>query len=140
MVFTSGSAHETKMKELDDRIQAINQVLMAAISNEDRVSLNFMLCELKYEKSELQNKQFCGIMAKYGHRCGFSSSVPPSRPQRPDTVITIDSPSPKDKSTDRKLNGPLNRPLVGPSSLLKDFPNLHRRPSRRPPRKGSDLL
>ena len=80
MASTGGSAHETKMKELDDRMQAINQVLMAAISDEDRVSLNFMLRELKYEKSELQNKQFGDIMAKYGHGSGFSSSVPPSRP------------------------------------------------------------
>ena len=52
------------MKELEDRMQAINQVLMAAISDEDHVSLNFMLHELKYEKSELQNKQFGNIMAK----------------------------------------------------------------------------
>ena len=44
-------------------------------------------------------------MAKYGHESGFSSSVPASRPQRPDPaaqVITVDSPSPKDKPTDRK--------------------------------------
>ena len=105
MASTGGSAHETKMKELDDRMQAINHVLMAAISDKDRVSLNFMLRELKYEKSELQNKQFGDIMAKYGHRSGFPSSVPPSRPQRPDPaaqVITVDSPSPKDKPTDRK--------------------------------------
>ena len=62
MASTGGSAHETKMKELDDGMQAISQVLMAAINDEDRVSLNFMLRELKYEKSELQNKQFGDII------------------------------------------------------------------------------
>ena len=56
MASTSGSADTTKMKEHDERIKAVNQVLMAPINDEDRVSLNFMLSELKYEKSELQNK------------------------------------------------------------------------------------
>ena len=69
------------------------------------MSLNFMLRELKYENSELQNKQFGDIMAKYGHPSSCSSSVPPSRPQWPDPavqVITVDSPSPKAKPTDSK--------------------------------------
>ena len=77
MASTSGSAHETKMKHLDEPIKAINEVLMAAINGEDRVSLNFMLRELKYEKSKLQNKQFGEIMAKYGY-----SSCPSSGEKR----------------------------------------------------------
>ena len=56
-------------------------------------------------KSELQNKQFGDIMAKYGHSSSCSSSVPPSHPQWPDLaaqVITVDSPSSSAKPTDRK--------------------------------------
>ena len=113
------------MKELDKRMQAINQVLMAAISDEDRVSLNFMLCELKYEKSELQNKQFGNIMAKYGQGSCSSSSVPTSCPQLPDTavqVITVDSPSPKAKPTDRKAKQTPGRAVKSSKGLPTPSP------------------